>query len=166
MANICMFAMKVQGAHENIRRFYDALTQATDEAWIGGGASASIEWDDEHHAAFLTGSCKVSVNHSLISVATALETQRTTGIGEYCWCDGTQNVKHFPTLYEACQEYHINAEVFSWESECSLSEHHKYENGEITEEFRTDYQEYVDEDTFELVQEGGFEAEFDLADVV
>ena len=164
MANLCDFSMLVKGKKENIEKFYSALTQKTCEAWMGRGADAEINYDDDENA-LISGYCKWSISSSLIDDAVSMEKQRTTGKGRWYWEDEIKNVKLFITLYEACERYNVNMEVFSEEPGCCFAEHYKYENGNIEEEIREFHEEYDEETGDYLGSNGGYERDFDLADV-
>ena len=159
MANLCNFQMMVKGSKEGIDKFYDALTQENHECWMGRGAEADIYYEDG--VAEIDGYCKWSIQSALIDNATSMEVQRTTGNGMW---GGIEGVKKFLTLFEACERFHVNMEVFSFEPGCCFSEHYKYENGEILDEC-CDYFETWNEETEDYDCEGGFTVKFDLADV-
>ncbi len=74
--------------------------------------------------------------------------------GEGCWGD-LDTSKGFITLFEACEEYHVNMEVYSEEPGCGFSEHYAYNDGEILGE-RVNFSEECDEDTGEWTTSGGF----------
>ena len=54
MANICSFSMKVRGEHDNIEKFYNAMMQQG-TVYMGRGADASIDYDDEDGTAQIEG---------------------------------------------------------------------------------------------------------------
>lgn len=154
MANICVFNMMVKGNKDGIEKFYEALTQDSPEAWIGRGAEADILYDNDN-TAYIDGNCKWSIQSALIDDAISMQEQEEEEMSQ---------AQEFLTIWEACEKYHVNMEVFSWEPGEKFSEHYKYENGEITDEC-VDYEEIYDEETDDYITEGGFEADFDLADV-
>ncbi len=163
MANLCDFVMLVKGNKEEIEKFYKALTQSSSEAWMGRGANADITY--EEGGACITGYCKWSIQSALIDNAVSMQKQKNNnGEGRWYWGDGIEEVVKFITLFEACDKWNLNMEVFSWESGCCFSEHYKYENGNITDEC-IDYEEIYNEETEEYIPVGGFEANFNLADV-
>ena len=165
MANLCEFEMIVKGDKEGIEKFYKALTQSTTEAWMGRGAEIDTPSFEEENTVRITGWCKWSIQSSLIDNAVEMQEQKdNNGEGRWYWADGIQDVKEFLTMFEACEKYKVNMEVFSWEPGCCFSEHYKYENGKITDEC-IDYEENYDEETGESTPIGGFEANFNLADV-
>ena len=162
MANQCDFSMRVNGKHENIEMFFGALTQK-DKVWMGRGAVADIEYYDEDNMATIEGWCKWSIQSALIDDAIEMQKQKETGKGR--WLPSEINaVDEFLTLFEACQKYHVNMEVYSSEVGCEFQEHFKYENGDIVDE-STDYTEIFDEDSQEWVGTGGYSWDFDLAEV-
>lgn len=133
MANICSFSMQVNGKHENIERFYNALTQ-NGKIWIGRGSEADIRYEDDDERAFIDGWCKWSIHAALVLDAISMRIQQETGKGDWHWGDGLQNVEKFLTIWEACKEFNVNMEVYSEECGCEFQEHYKYENGNVTEE--------------------------------
>lgn len=152
MANICDFNMMVKGKRDNIVKFYCALTQATKKVWMGRGAEADINYEDG--CAYINGWCKWSVFSSLIDNAKSMAYQKKTGFG-YWDEEIISKVDEFISLFSACKKYHLNMEVFSYESDIGFSEHFKYENGELVANEECDYEEHS----------GGFKCEFSLADV-
>jgi len=164
MANLCDYVMLVKGKTEGIEKFYKALTQSSSEAWMGRGADADIIY--ENGGARITGYCKWSIQSALIDGAISMQKQKNNnGEGIWYWGDEVKDVVQFITLFEACEKWGLNMEVFSWEPGCCFSEHYKYENGDITDEC-IDYEEEYDEKTEEYIPVGGFEPNFNLADVV
>lgn len=131
MANICSFSMCVKGEHTNIEKFHDALTQASKEIWMGRGADADIIYEDEEHIAYIDGICKWSVNAALILDAMSMKKQKNGGERE--WCD-IDDVKDFVTIFEACEKFHVNMEVFSEETDLGFEEYLRYVDGEIINE--------------------------------
>ena len=85
MANLCSFSMQVNGKHDNIERFYNALTQNGD-IWMGRGAEADINYDDEltkeHRIALvdlLNCECIINnQNHSLLNAIDKMISSYTT----------------------------------------------------------------------------------------
>lgn len=152
MANICDFNMMVKGNRDDIEKFYCALTQATTKVWIGEGADANINYGDGY--AYIDGWCRWSVRSALISYAASMAYQKKTGNGY--WDEKMiSDVDEFISLFSACKKYHLNMEVFSYESDIGFSEHFKYENEELVANEECDYDEHS----------GGFKCEFNLADV-
>lgn len=163
MANLCNFLMQIKGKKENMEKFCEALEQKTSEAWIGRGARIYVEYED--NLANISGHCKWSVVSALIDNAKSMESQRlNNGKGEWHWDEEMSSVKKFITLFEACEMFNINMEVFSWESGCCFSEHLKYENGNTTEEC-IDYSEKYNVETEEWDEIGGFSPDFNLLSV-
>ena len=46
MANICSFSMCVKGTHDDIKKFYNAMTQ-NGNIYMGRGAEAEIQYENE-----------------------------------------------------------------------------------------------------------------------
>ena len=162
MANVCTFQMMITGNKDGIEKFYKALTQASTDAWMGRGADASIEYENDS-TAYVDGDCKWSIQSALIDNAESMQEQKDNdGDGDWYWDEEASQVKEFLTIWEACEKYHVNMEAFSWEPGEQFSEHYKYENGEITDEC-VDYSQEYDEEEDDYIEIGGFEVDFNLA---
>lgn len=138
MANICNFNMCVKGAHENIESFYNALTQEG-TIYMGRGAEAEIDYEDEEGKAFIEGYCKWSIQSALIDNAISMRTEPDK------WWFGNEfdAAQHeFITLWEACEKWNLDMEVYSEECGCCFQEHYLSVNGEIICEECVDYYEY------------------------
>ncbi len=129
MANICCFRMSVKGDKSNISKFTSALTQ-DGEVWMGRGAEADIDFLSDSEAE-IEGCCKWSIRSALIDDSFSMRRQKETGEGY--WGD-LDTSKGFISLFEVCEEYHVNMEVYSEESGCGFSEHYSYNDGEILDE--------------------------------
>lgn len=129
MANTCWFEMLVKGNNTGIERFLKAMKHSDNECWMGRGAFVD-DAECEGGVARISGSCKWSIESALIRYAKEFEEERKKGVIS----STISEVKRFVTLYDACDELHLNMEVISFEPGCGFSEHFKYENGEITEE--------------------------------
>ncbi len=173
MANICDYRMLVKGKKENIEAFLDALQQK-DDTYIGRGCVVNdLDFDDE--LAFVDGCTKWSINASLISDANSMKASKeavVNGTGKSSWdfCDKDIRDFNFLTVFEACEKFNVNMEVYSQEEGQEFQEHLKYENGEITNE-STEWRVEYDEDMNQIGTSGGFVddiydgVDFDLADV-
>ena len=161
MANWCEFSMRVKGKLENVESFFNALTQ-NDTVWIGRGATASIKYV-KNNIAIINGWCKWSIQSALIDNAISMREQDEVGKG--IWYQPEINkVREFLTLFDACEKYHVNMELYSRRVEAEFEEHVKYENGIIVNEC-TKYTEIFDENSEEWVCTGGYKWSFDLAEV-
>ena len=60
------------------------------------------------------------------------------------------------TLFEACEKYRVNMEVYSEESRSGFSEHYAYNDGEILNEC-VNFSEEFDENTGKWISSGGFQ---------
>lgn len=167
MANICSFDMMVCGEKENIRQFLDAVQQEG-PVCMGRGAEidfgfrpdiidATLDTNYDEDGKFVTvfGNCKWSVQAALIDNALSMKYQKETGEGSWYNADGFIDNHEFLTLYEACERFHVNVEIFTKEPGCQFAEHILYQDGEITEECEAyaeacyDEEDYLEEDWIE-----------------
>lgn len=137
--------MIVIGEKENINLFFEALTQK-DKIWMGRGADAEIEFEDES-TAFINGYCKWSIGSALFKCAESMRCQAADG--KRIWAD-IDDVDEFLTLFEACEKYKVKMEVFSQEKCKCFEEHYKYNDKPISAE------------TIDTSQSVGFDWEFTL----
>ncbi len=133
MASICEFRMLIKGSIEGKKKFIDALEQRG-QIYMGRGASVD-EKEEYSNETYLHGTVKWSVKASLIDDAKEM---RDNPSRWYFGGDVDKESLTFLTLWEACEQFGVNMEVFSKEEELNVEEHMKYENGEITEECDTD----------------------------
>lgn len=162
MANICDFEMHLVGAEKDIETFFNVLTQ-NGNVWMGRGAEAEIEMNDNE--AVITGQCKWSVYAALVMDADSMKNQKETGKGSWTESQDWFNEHEFLSLYEACEKFNVNMEVYSREPGCEFQEHYKYENGEISED-TCNYSEEYNEETGDYECSGGFVWNFTISDVV
>lgn len=148
MANICDFTMTVYGKKKNIEKLYKAITQSTNECWIGRGADCKIDWqedtDEGENCAIIYGWTKWSMGSSLIACAEEMEQQRLDGgIGRWYWGNEIKEVQSFMTLFEFCEKYDLCMEADSEEPGIGFREHLGYDKElGITNEC----EEFTDED--------------------
>lgn len=155
MANICDFSMRVKGTKENIDKFYNALRQKGN-VWIGRGTfDTDIQYEPTSEIdifyADIYGGTKWSIYSSLIHNAISMRTEPDT----WYWGENKNpNDYEFITLWEACEKYSLDMEVYSSECGCAFQEHFMYVNGKQFEEC-VDYYEFdVEEyDTKEEAEE-------------
>lgn len=161
MANVCEFEMVVRGDMANIEKFLGALSQKGN-VWMGRGAKIVNRVNGERMVN-LDGECKWSIQSSLIDNAESMRRQAETGKGH--WADLPENTE-FLTLFEACEKYGVNMEVYSSEPGMAFQEHLMYENGNILNDDVL-YEEVYDPDTDEIVDTvGGYSSwDFSVADV-
>lgn len=152
MANMCYFEMCVVGKHENIKKFYEALSQSKD-VWMGRGASAEILYDSENKA-FINGECKWSIQSALIDNAVSMRKEPER------WYKLNTNYEYI-TLWEACEKYDLKMEVYSEECGLGFQEHYKYVDGDITNECIDWCEYYVDHDEYATKKE--FEEEYKIS---
>lgn len=160
MANICSFEMMVCGEKENIRQFLDAMNQKGSFC-MGRGAYFSFgfrpdiidatldtNYDEDSKSITVFGNCKWSIHAALIDDAISMKKQKETE--EVLWDNrnGFIDNHEFLTLFEACERFHVNMEVFSKESDCQFAEHLLYQDGEITDEYEAYAEAYYDEEDY------------------
>ena len=78
MANICSFSMCVKGNKDDIQKFYNAMTQ-NGKVYMGRGADANIQYEDEEGRALIDGWCKMKLqSFCLLKVVSSLAAQDMT----------------------------------------------------------------------------------------
>lgn len=159
MANTCDFSMCVKGNHENIESFYNALIQKGN-IYMGRGACAEIQYEDEEGKAFIDGWCKWSVQSALIDNATSMKTKP-----DKWWFGENFDITQieFVTLWEACEKWNLNMEVYSEECGCCFQEHYVYVNGEVACDECIEYYEYCISD-FDTKEEAEREFGIEITD--
>lgn len=155
MANLCSFQMYVRGKSEDITKFYNAMIQKGD-IWMGRGADADIEFEDEDYAC-ITGSCKWSVVSALIDNAISMRS------GSDRWYFGDYKPSEFITLWEACKKWNLDMEVYSEESGCCFQEHFVCAKGDIICEDCVEWEEYWIDD-YETKEEAEEDLEMQITD--
>ena len=127
MANICDFSMCVRGTKNDIESFYKALLQKG-STYMGRGADAQIEYEEDDNRAFIDGWCKWSINSALINNAISMRENPS----RWYWGEGIDPSKiEFVTLIEACKKWNLDMEVYSEECGCCFQEHMVVINGEL-----------------------------------
>ena len=142
MANICDFSMCVKGTHDDIEKFYNAMTQ-NGNIYMGRGADAEIQYEDEEGGAFIDGWCKWSIQSALIDNAISMRNEPDK------WYFGDNIDKsnlEFITLIEACRKWNITMEVYSEEPGCCFQEHYIIRNGVVEVDDCVDWYEYFLDD--------------------
>ena len=159
MANLCSFLMKVCGEHDNIEKFYNAMMQ-NGTIYMGRGADASIDYDDENGTAQIDGCCKWSVVSALIDNAISMRTNP-----ERWYWDNIPNKDEleFITLWEACKRWNLIMEVYSEECGCCFQEHFRCDKGDIIYEECIDWEEYFIDD-YETKEEAEEDLEITITD--
>lgn len=138
MANICDFSMCVKGAHDDIEKFYNAMSQ-NGNIYMGRGADAEIQYEDEDNVAFIDGWCKWSIQSAMIDNAISMRTEPDM----WYFGDNVDKSKlEFITLIEACKKWNIIMEVYSEETGCCFQEHFIIRNGDVEVDECVDYYEY------------------------
>ena len=163
MANICGFSMQVNGTHENIEKFYNAMSQ-NGNIYMGRGAEAEIHYDDDYDCegndrAFIDGWCKWSVQSAMIDNAISMRTNPEI------WAFHNVDVSQleFITLVEACERWNLEMEVFSEEPGCCFQEHYIVRNGIVEVHECVEWCEYWVDD-FETKEEAEQELEMEITD--
>lgn len=155
MANLCSFEMRLRGSHDNIEHFYNAMIQNGD-IWMGRGADAEIEFEDED-CARITGNCKWSIVSALIDNAISMRS------GSKRWYFGAYKPSEFITLWEACKKWSVDMEVYSEEGGCCFQEHFMCIDGEIVCEDCVNWEEYFVDD-YETKEEAEEDLEIEITD--
>lgn len=156
MANMCSFSMQVNGKHEDIEKFYNAMIQKGNP-YMGRGAEADIEYEDGYDGdgidrAFINGWCKWSIQSALIDNAISMRTNPDM----WYWGDGVDKSKlEFITLLEATKKWNLVIEVYSEEPGCEFQEHYVFDNGTVLCDECVEYIELYlgDYDTKEEVED-------------
>lgn len=154
MANICSFSMCVKGQHEDIEKFYNAMSQIG-TIYMGRGADAEIRYEDEEGRAFIDGWCKWSIYSALINNAISMRTETDM----WSFGDVDPSKLEFITLLEACARWNLVVEVYSEECGCEFQEHYIIDHDELVCEECVDYYEYCLDD-YETKEEA--ESELDI----
>lgn len=153
MANLCNFRMMVRGRHNDIEKFYNAMSQ-NGTTWMGRGAVSDIVYDDDDNTALIDGWCKWSIQSALIDDAISMRKEPKR------WYKLNTNYDYI-TLWEACEKYNLAMEVYSEEPGCEFQEHYKYENGEIIAECVDYFEYYIDHANYRTKEE--FEKEYGIS---
>ena len=121
MAETCEFTMYLNGTMENIENFFEALTHKKN-TYIGKGAKANIlhVYND---AAVIHGTCKWSIQASLINSALLMKSQIKTYGNPI-----TTASEEILTLSEACKKYHLTIKAYSGGENSNLQEYYSYIN--------------------------------------
>ena len=158
MANICSFSMYVRGKSEDIQSFYDAMCQ-NGNIYMGRGADAELIMEDDDGAR-IEGWCKWSIQSALIDNAMSMRSNP----GMWYFGDNVDASKfEFVTLYEACEKWNLDMEVYSEEPGCCFQEHYMFVDGDIVADECVEYYEYYIEE-FETKEEAERELEITLTD--
>lgn len=159
MANICDFSMCVKGSRNDIENFYNALIQKGN-IYMGRGAEAEINYDNEESKAFIDGWCKWSVQSALIDNAISMREQP-----DIWYFEDEVNVKEleFITLSEACDRWNLIVEVYSEECGCGFQEHYIIKKGNIEVDECIDWNEYFLND-YETKKEAEENLEIEITD--
>ena len=142
MANICSFSMFVRGEVENIKSFYNAMCQ-NGNIYMGRGAEAEINIDEEDKSAHIDGWCKWSVQSAMVDNAISMRSNPNM----WYWGEGVDATKlEFITLFEACEKWNIDMEVYSEECGCCFQEHYVVVNGDLICDECVEWNEYCLDD--------------------
>ena len=159
MAKICSFSMCVKGTHDDIEKFYNAMTQ-NGNIYMGRGVDAEIQYEDEECRAFIDGWYKWSIQSSLINNAISMRNEPD----KWYFGDNVDKSKlEFITLVEACEKWNITMEVYSEETGFCFQEHYIIINGDVELNDCVDYYEYYLGD-FRTKEEAEKELEITITD--
>lgn len=159
MANICSFSMKVRGEHDNIEKFYNAMMQ-NGNVYMGRGADAEINYNDEDDTAHIDGGCKWSIVSAMVDNAISMRSNPD----RWWWGDSVDYKSlEFITLWEACKRWNIDMEVYSEESGCCFQEHFVVVNGDLICEECVEWNEYWIDD-YETKEEAEDELGIEITD--
>lgn len=159
MANLCSFSMNVKGSHENIEKFYNAMSQ-NGTIYMGRGADAQIQYDDEDSRAFIDGWCKWSIQSALIDNAISMRNEPD----KWYFGENIDKTKlEFITLIEACERWNLTMEVYSEECGCCFQEHYLIRDGIIEINECVDWNEYFLDD-YVTKEEAEAELEITITD--
>ena len=159
MANICSFSMRVRGDVKGITNFYNAMCQ-NGNIYMGRGADAQINIDEEDGSAFIEGWCKWSIQSALIDNAISM---RENPSKWFFGNDFDASKIEFITLDEACEKWNLDMEVYSEEPGCCFQEHYMFIDGYMVLDECVDYYEYYIEE-FETKEEAERELDITLTD--
>ena len=142
MANICSFSMLVNGTHDNIEKFYNAMSQDGD-IYMGRGAEAEIKYDDNYDdegndRAFIDGWCKWSVQSALHDNAISMRTKPEM----WAFHNTDPSKLEFITFIEASEKWNLEVEVYSEEPGCEFQEHYIVRNGIMELDECVEWHEY------------------------
>lgn len=137
MANICSFSMLVKGKHEDIEKFYNAMSQ-NGNIYMGRGAEAEIDYDDAEGRAQIDGWCKWSVQSAMIDNAISMRNEPNI----WAFSQREKEELEFITLLEATKKWNLVMEVYSEEPGCEFQEHYIFDNGTILCDESVEYHEY------------------------
>lgn len=158
MANLCSFSMYVRGNHGDIEQFYNAMSQKGN-IYMGRGGDAEIIWDDDD-VACIDGWCKWSVQSAMID--NAISMRRNPEV--WLWGDEDKAKSlEFITLWEACEKWKLDMEVYSEEPGCEFQEHYVYIDGEIVCDECVEYHEYCLDD-YDTKEEAEEELDIEITD--
>ena len=159
MANLCSFSMNVKGSHENIEKFYNAMSQ-NGTIYMGRGADAQIQYDDEDSMAFIDGWCKWSIQSALIDNAISMRNEPD----KWYFGENIDKTKlEFITLIEAGERWNLTMEVYSEECGCCFQEHYLIRDGIIEINECVDWNEYFLDD-YVTKEEAEAELEITITD--
>lgn len=159
MANLCSFSMCVKGKHEDIEAFYNAMSQKGN-IYMGRGADAEINYEDEENTAFIDGWCKWSIQSALINNAISMREEPNI----WHWGENVDvSSLEFITLFEACKKWNLDMEVYSEEGGCCFQEHYVVVNGDLICDECVDWQEYYIGE-YETKEEAENELEIEITD--
>ena len=107
------------------------------------GADVEINYDDDDGTAHIDGWCKWSVASAMVDNAISMRVEPNI----WYWGEGkTSEGLEFITLFEACEKWKLDMEVYSEESGCCFQEHYVFVAGELICEECVEWNEYCLDD--------------------
>ena len=163
MANICSFSMLVKGRHDDIEKFYNAMSQ-DGPIYMGRGAEAEIDYEDNYDCegndrATIDGWCKWSVQSAMYDNAISMKTKPEM----WAFHDVNPSELEFLTFVEASERWNLEVEVYSEESGCCFQEHYLVRNGVVEIDECVEWNEYW-LDCYETKEEAEEELEMEITD--
>jgi hypothetical protein len=150
--------MLVKGDAENIKSFYNAMTQ-NGSIYMGRGADAELELDEEDGVGQIDGWCKWSVRSAMEDNAISMRSHPNT----WAFSNADPAKLEFITLFEACRKWNLDMEVYSEEPGCCFQEHYVVVNGDLIWEECVEWNEYCIDD-YDSKEEAEAELGIEISD--
>jgi hypothetical protein len=156
--------MMVKGKHDDIAKFYNAMSQ-NGNIYMGRGAEAEIDYDDNydcegHDRATIDGWCKWSIQSALYD--NAISMRREPEMWHFGG-DVDKTQLEFITFVEASKRWNLEVEVYSEEPGCCFQEHYIVRNGVVEVDDCIEWNEYW-VDYYETKEEAEAELEMKITD--
>ena len=167
MGNMCNFSMKLKGTAENIETFHDWMTQ-NGATWMGHGAESEYDTEQLREVMINAGDniftiiIGGSVNNSVLDALVSDAIEMRTTPNRWSWKGMDYESMTFVTLFEACEQLHLDMEVFSEEPSCCFAEHILFKDGEVMTKETVPFTEFWDEEKEDFIRSGGYEVKFEI----